>query len=148
MFAVAASQSGARALLGGLGGGNPFSLFTGARGGGGWRWDSLLANGGLYRAVAGAFSSDDRLMALGFESGKVIVRGLGSEMGAGPDWSDLPGSAKGLTFVGHRLFVATSDGLIAVYDAPCPHCESPRGLAAAALGRYRSALRMGLAERP
>lgn len=148
MFAVAASQSGARALLGGLGGGGPFTLFTGAREGDGWRWDSLLAEGGRFRAVAGAFSSDDRQMALGFESGKVLVRGLGAEVGAGPDWSDLPGSAKGLAFAGGHLFVATSAGLIAVYDEPCPHCESPQGLAAAALRRYRFARRTGLAEHP
>lgn len=148
MFAVAASKSGARAVLGGLGAGGPFTLFAGAREGDGWRWDSLLAEGGLYRAVAGAFSSDDRLMALGFESGKVIVRGLGADMGAGPDWSDLPGSAKGLAFGGGHLFVATSAGLIAVYDDPCPYCDSAHALAAAALLRYRSARRTGLAERP
>lgn len=148
MFAVAASESGARAVLGGLGAGGPFTLFTGAREGDGWRWDSLLAEGGRYRAVAGAFTSDDRQMALGFESGRVLVRGLGAEMGAGPDWSDLAGSAKGLAFAGGRLFVATSAGLIAVYDDPCPYCESPRALAAAALRRYRSAVRTGLVERP
>jgi len=148
MFAVAASPSGDRALLGGLGGGAPFSLFTGVRESGGWRWDSLLARGGLYRAVAGAFSGDDRLMALGFESGKVIVRGLGAEIGAGPDWSELPGAAKGLAFAGRRLFVATSAGLIAVYDDPCPYCEAPPALADAALRRYRAALRMGLVENP
>ncbi|HEV7770698.1 MAG TPA: TIR domain-containing protein [Solirubrobacterales bacterium] len=148
MFAVAASESGARALLGGLGAGGPFTLFAGVREGDDWRWDSVLADGGRYRAVAGAFSSDDRLMALGLESGEVLVRGLGAELGAGPDWSDLPGAAKGLAFAGGRLFVATTAGLIAVYDDPCPACDSSHALAAEALRRYRMALRMGLTERP
>ena len=147
MFAVAASPSGDRAVLGALGGGAPFSLFAGARDGDRWRWDSLLAAGGLYRAVAGAFSDDDRLMAIGFESGKVIVRGRGADIGAGPDWFDLPGAAKGLAFGDGRLFVATTAGLIAVYDSPCPYCESPRALAAAANRRYRIARDAGLVEK-
>ncbi|MDX6636179.1 MAG: hypothetical protein QOF06_2382 [Solirubrobacterales bacterium] len=148
MFAVAASESGDRALLGGLGAGAPFTLFAGSREGEGWHWDTVLADAGRYRAVAGAFSSNDRLMALGLESGRVLVRGRGAELGAGPDWSDLPGAAKGLAFAGGRLFVATSAGLIAVYENPCPFCDSPSTLAAEAQRRYRSALRMGLTERP
>jgi hypothetical protein len=146
MFAVAASADGRRALFAGLGAGAPYSAFSGWRDDGGdWHWGVvLLAGAQRFRAVSGAFSSDDKLMALGLASGKIFVFGEGGEIDPGPVFSDLPGAVR-LSFGGRRLFAATSDGQIAVYDDPCQGCESPQVTGELARQRYRAAVRMGLA---
>jgi WD40 repeat protein len=149
LFTVVASSDGKRVLLGGLGTGKPYSAFSGWEDSGGWHWDTLLDSGAGagYAARSGAFSADDRLMALGLKNGKILLRSLGKDLGIGPVWSDLPGSITGLAFNRQGgLVVATSEGIVAVYDDPCPNCERPRALGELAESRYQHAVRSGLAD--
>jgi WD40 repeat protein len=149
LFAVVASADGKRVLLGGLGTGKPFSTFSGWQDSGGWHWDTPVdtTRSSGYAAKSGAFSADDRLMALGLRNGRILIHSLGKDLGIGPVWSDLPGSITGLSFDRRgRLLAATSEGIVAVYDDPCPDCERPRALAELAEDRYRHAVRIGLAE--